>query len=434
MFGKFSLQTLKDRFAMQKALPICSLRYELFIPCLIFGLLLTTQPAGSELIDNDNLSVKFTWTAATGNPEFYNVYVSNNSAEFVLVGTTPTTSYMLTGKNQHTYKIKVQAADSKGNVGPMSDESAPVTIMLPDLNMGDINADDIINAYDVSLVLQHVVGLTTLTQEQQKAADVSGNNTVTAYDAVLILQHTVGLITQFPGSGVAVASKTTESFKVSLPDIAAKPSEKITVPINIEDLTGIIAGEMTLSYDSDILRIVDVATTPLTKGCSLEYKVSDGNVKIAFAGDVEESGDAVFLNVFFEVLPYVTKETSVLRLSVATLNEDIFSVTKIDGLIKLLPGKNALLPNYPNPFNPETWMPFKLSKDARVAIKIYNARGELVKNFDLGQIQAGSYLNKERAVHWDGRNALGERAASGIYFYSLEASGFQKTRKMIILK
>ncbi|MCH8295315.1 putative Ig domain-containing protein, partial [Candidatus Poribacteria bacterium] len=99
-----------------------------------------------------------------------------------------------------------------------------------------------------------------------------------------------------------------------------------------------------------------------------------------------------------------------------------------------LPAKTELLLNYPNPFNPETWIPFKLSQEAHVIVKIYNATGELVRRVDLGQTPAGTYLSKEKAVYWDGKNALNERVASGVYFYSLEAGDFHQTRKMVILK
>ncbi len=96
--------------------------------------------------------------------------------------------------------------------------------------------------------------------------------------------------------------------------------------------------------------------------------------------------------------------------------------------------KNALLLNYPNPFNPETWIPYHLAKPADVTLTIYAANGALVRKLDLGQQPAGMYQAKSRAAYWDGRNAVGEPVASGLYFYTLTAGDFTATRRMLILK
>ena len=99
-----------------------------------------------------------------------------------------------------------------------------------------------------------------------------------------------------------------------------------------------------------------------------------------------------------------------------------------------LPKEPALLQNYPNPFNPETWIPFKLSKDSKVTIRIFNVAGQLVRTIEFGEKPAGYYINKEKAAHWDGRNNFGEAAASSVYFYQLTAGNFAVTRKMAIMK
>ena len=96
--------------------------------------------------------------------------------------------------------------------------------------------------------------------------------------------------------------------------------------------------------------------------------------------------------------------------------------------------KNALLANYPNPFNPETWIPYQLSKPAEVTLHIYAVNGALIRTLALGYQPAGMYQNKSRAAYWDGKNALGEPVASGMYFYTLTAADFTATRKMLIRK
>ena len=103
-------------------------------------------------------------------------------------------------------------------------------------------------------------------------------------------------------------------------------------------------------------------------------------------------------------------------------------------LMALMPKETALLPNYPNPFNPETWIPYELATDTHVRITIYNTQGVVIRSLQFGHQSAGYYTGRDRAAYWDGRNALGEQVASGIYFYQLETDDVSLLRKMVILK
>ena len=103
-------------------------------------------------------------------------------------------------------------------------------------------------------------------------------------------------------------------------------------------------------------------------------------------------------------------------------------------IVMARPEKTQLLANYPNPFNPETWIPYELATDTNVKLTIYNAQGVVIRTLQLGQQSAGYYTDRERAAYWDGRNALGEQVASGIYFYQLETDDMSSLRKMVILK
>ena len=103
-------------------------------------------------------------------------------------------------------------------------------------------------------------------------------------------------------------------------------------------------------------------------------------------------------------------------------------------LASLIPKQTALLPNYPNPFNPETWIPYQLANPGVVVISIYDTRGTIVRQLELGYQNQGYYTSKSRAAYWDGRNAIGERVASGVYFYQLQADNMSVLRKMVILK
>ena len=105
-------------------------------------------------------------------------------------------------------------------------------------------------------------------------------------------------------------------------------------------------------------------------------------------------------------------------------------------LVTLTPKQTALLPNYPNPFNPETWIPYQLAAPTDVTVSIYSADGRLVQILALGHQPVGLYESRSRAAYWDGRNALGESVASGVYFYTLKSAGefYTATRKMLIMK
>ena len=98
------------------------------------------------------------------------------------------------------------------------------------------------------------------------------------------------------------------------------------------------------------------------------------------------------------------------------------------------PDQTQLGANYPNPFNPETWIPYQLSKEAEVSLPIYDGQGRLVRKLELGWKEAGYYTTAARATYWDGRNANGESVSSGVYFCRLQAGDYSQTRKMVILK
>ncbi|RKU14920.1 hypothetical protein C6503_14260 [Candidatus Poribacteria bacterium] len=110
-------------------------------------------------------------------------------------------------------------------------------------------------------------------------------------------------------------------------------------------------------------------------------------------------------------------------------------ITNLQRLLgTLIPEKTALLANYPNPFNPETWVPYQLARASDVQVHIYTATGILVRTLTLGHQAAGTYRSRGRAAYWDGKNEVGEPVASGVYFYTLTAGDFTATRKMLIRK
>ena len=127
----------------------------------------------------------------------------------------------------------------------------------------------------------------------------------------------------------------------------------------------------------------------------------------------------------------VESQTVSYKVTPEDLANAVLSV-RLDSIGK--PHQNLLMQNYPNPFNPETWIPYQLSEDSSVSVSIYDTTGKLVRTLSLGFQSAGFYNSRERAAYWDGRNALGERVASGTYFYQLTTPTFQQTRRLVIVK
>ncbi len=145
---------------------------------------------------------------------------------------------------------------------------------------------------------------------------------------------------------------------------------------------------------------------------------------------VVQVGDVVELRV---IGPSGNFESQTLRFEVTPehLANAVLSL-RLDGIGQ--PTQNLLLQNYPNPFNPETWIPYQLSEDSEVSIRIYDTTGRVVRTLHLGPQNAGFYTDQSRAAYWDGRNTLGESIASGVYFYTLTAGDFTATRKLLIRK
>ena len=171
-----------------------------------------------------------------------------------------------------------------------------------------------------------------------------------------------------------------------------------------------------------------------------------------------DNADLLLVTENFDNVPGAPAVADILRLldpaTLASLNREVLEtelqrlVLESDGSLKyrraiellqrLLavqrPDQTRLFANYPNPFNPETWIPYQLAVGSKVELVIYDVKGVVVRHLELGHQPAGYYTQKNRAAYWDGRNAVGERVASGIYFYQLRADNVSLLRKMVILK
>jgi hypothetical protein len=161
-----------------------------------------------------------------------------------------------------------------------------------------------------------------------------------------------------------------------------------------------------------------------------------GKVVIAFA-DTDGLRSKTLADIKFHVL---ADDVSPLKLeSVELYRSDATPINPkpVDGKFSswnMPPEHTALLQNFPNPFNADTWIPYQLKVDSVVTIRIYSLAGRLVRELNLGLKPDGVYISRDRAAHWDGRNGAGEQVSSGLYFYTIQAGHFTATKKMIIAK
>ena len=193
--------------------------------------------------------------------------------------------------------------------------------------------------------------------------------------------------------------------------------------------------------------VIDANTDTAFNDLSVTVRHLSSNAVMTDTTDDDGQFSAVFLDIFNNQSYRVG---DVFKIDIHSNSGDIsfepiqYTVTKEDvklGRIilsnltaKAIPKYSKLMQNWPNPFNPETWIPFQLSKDADVTLTIYDIHGRLVHRFDLGYVPAGIYRMKDNAIHWNGTNSAGERVSSGVYFYHIRAGGFSASRKMVILK
>ena len=294
---------------------------------------------------------------------------------------------------------------------------------------GDVNKDGGIDSNDAALALRIVTGLTAPTDYQKWAADANEDGEIGSDDAVLILRKATGLVAPVANAVTGAGKQPT----VTLADAHGVAGENISVPLEIYNGDSVSGGHISVAYDSEVLRAVGVSSR---LGLLMSNIANPGLVNVAFASAGKLEGRTVAI-LEFSIL---ADAASPLRLPRVDLyNSDALPLEPRSMDRKFvswaMPAEqNALLQNFPNPFNPETWIPYQLREDSAVTIRIYSAAGSLIRQLDIGHKQAGLYVTQDRAVHWDGRNSSGEVVASGTYFYSIRAGDHHAMRKLTVLR
>jgi len=291
---------------------------------------------------------------------------------------------------------------------------------------GDVDGDGEVKSKDAFMVLSFLVQLINLTNKQILAADIDGNGIINTKDVIMIMQKSVGLI--------APPKAYSERINLVLPKIHGVAGESIIVPVKIDRFDDLASGFISISYDSRILQAVEVNTA---QDMLLSSNINNsGIIYIAFAAN-DKLNRGILSNVKFNV---IADDVSPLKIINAEFcrTDTVFMISdKTDGFFSSWAkpaDKDSLFQNFPNPFNPGTWIPYQLHNDSDVTITIYSEKGNRVNELKLGHKSAGIYTTYGRAAYWDGRNKSGEKVASGVYFYSIQAGNFTATRKMMVLE
>ena len=208
---------------------------------------------------------------------------------------------------------------------------------------------------------------------------------------------------------------------------------------NIENTTSILALRGTIVDNPTSLNEVGFhvtvknlstgrVVTGLTRDEGTEYRLTVVDIETARAATI---GDILEISAQ-SPHPFIGVEPLRYTVTVEDVKQSLIQLPEL--VVYKIPAETELLRNYPNPFNPETWIPYRLAEDAFVTLTIYDGNGQVVRTLEVGHRIASAYENRSKAIYWDGRNHVGERVASGVYFYTLTADDYSATRRMLIIK
>ncbi len=354
------------------------------------------------------------------------------------------------------------------NEGAVSASTVAGTFTVLDIVYGDVTGNESVGAFDAAWVLEYVANeligttiqfpietstppwasLPLTAAEAREVADVDDSGApqaepvdIAAIDASHILMKRVGKIVLFVAEGGAPPAPSSQpsvlAYGLRGASTSSRPGAQVTISLDASTVEELYAGELRLDFDPALLRLTDVTLRgggDASQRPLLAHRMGDGQVAVVFASARPiESTDST-LDVTFQATRQIaepaegTIRSSHLRLNGSRMRADFAYPFRVE------PYRFTLMANYPNPFNPETWIPFELAEDADVTVRIYALDGEIVRKLDLGYQPIGEYRARESAAYWDGRNELGERVASGVYVYELLAGEERAVRRMVISK
>ena len=324
-----------------------------------------------------------------------------------------------------------------------------------ELRGGDCNGDNAVTLEDLSLLAYHY-------NEANTAGDINGDGLVDLMDLLILKSNfgIVGIDGYTPDQSEILFATGDGSNKYLRFHISSnedmsmvRPGDEFDVHVKIENADHLKGYSVGLRYDHNALQVIELDDGLVREGRFLESNLDGGSAlfisrvytedglvgKLDLASYITGNGhgvdgDGIVATLRFRLIGDNPGVISVHRPMVAD-DRGMFNVLPADEFaLRVLPQYTSLLMNYPNPSNPETWIPYELAEASDVRIEIHNSVGKLVRVLDFGYKQSGFYTSKEDAAYWDGRNEIGETVTSGVYFYTISVDGFSATRKMAVVR
>lgn len=307
--------------------------------------------------------------------------------------------------------------------------------------MGDVSLNGMVQAFDAAMVLQSNVSLITLNATQNIVADVTGNGTISAMDASYILQFVTGLINKFPAEELFINPifPDVSNARFVIGNAQALPLSNVILPLRINAADGIYSADVTISTDPNLLQFQAIQSLHPGLQLSQQYDATTGILRLSLAGLQQLQGDVQLLQLVFETGAVSgLNALAVVHFDVALGNETDLVAMATDGsvVIEALATSvsalgstkfNTLQPVYPNPMDGESWMRFVLDNETEVVLEITDLQGRQLVLLKSGKLEPGSHQ-----IPWDGRNAAGNRLASGLYLVRLTAASVQSVQRLLI--